>query len=105
VKKFASHSNGCSKDVILASNDLLKMKGIDRNPSHSISWDFRFLNQGMLLEKNHDIFTNLAADILSFVVKFQNGEFSEKFQKKYKKININTKFISKNTRLFFFELE
>ena len=31
-----------------------------RNPSHSISWDFRFLNQGMLIEKNHDILANLS---------------------------------------------
>ena len=37
-----------------------------RNPSHSISRYFRFLNQGTLLEKNHDIFTYLPADILSY---------------------------------------
>ena len=40
-----------------------------RNPSHRLSWDFRFLNQGTLLEKNHGIFPNLPADILSYSCK------------------------------------
>jgi len=44
-----------------------------RNPSHRISWDFKFLNQGTLLEKNHDILNlfslKITDDILNEIKK------------------------------------